>query len=220
MNNRYNKYGDAERHYRERMSIYEDEERTVLKQSKNTHGNKQRRTNLLFILPVIIIAVVIYPKIVQYYENNNTPTATEENAEAPDLKEVVDYIDFSKCTEMPVALLLKAYAMGLEVDKTEAEAQLHNVEAVLEALNSQEIPNGFEEYNEYQMYVLATDIELLKVTLEERSPDMENYFDTMVVRRNSLAGHRKNTMKAVFDKYNIAYTENENGSISIEYFTH
>lgn len=208
-------YKSAEQHYKDRMEIYEDRENKILKQRITYKNNKQRRVNLLFILPVILLAVLVFPKIINHYENKGI-SSEEKNYES--VKEIIDYLELSKSSESSTAAILKLYSDNETINTDIVKAQIEQVNAVFNSLSTEKIPSGFEEYNEYELYILATDIELLKVLCEERTPDMENYFNTMVQRRNSLSGHRRDCMKAVLDNIDgIKYTENENG-INIEYY--
>jgi len=211
-------YQTPEEHYRERMSIYEDREKKILKQPEPVKRNRQRRTNLIFVLPIIIIAVICFPKIAQYYETNVEKVNSESSGtKPPKVRDVIDYLQKSKATEVTTSSLLKIYVSGGTADFDAVQNEITKVQAAIEMLNSG-VPKGFEEYNEYQQYVLATDVELLKVLIMERNSDAINYFNTMAQRRNSLARHRKNAMKAALDELGVKYTEKENGDLDIEYF--
>ena len=225
MDNKDSRYQRAEQHYKDRMSIYENDENKIPKQaSNNSHG--QRRFNLVFILPVILIAVFVFPKIIDYFQKDSAGVSNPDGK--PSVKEVVDYLEFSKSTESSTAVILTDYANYVNSDdeseeKTPPDAevvenQLKQTEKILDELGKRSIPRGFEEYNEYQLYVLATDIELLKAVQSERTDEMDEYFNSMVINRNSLAGHRKSSMKAGLDSAGMNYTEKEDGSIDIEYF--
>ncbi|MCH5185563.1 MAG: hypothetical protein J1F64_05490 [Oscillospiraceae bacterium] len=206
-------YRRAEQHYKDRTEIYEDRERKILKASK-PEKNRQRRFNIFFVLPVIILTIVVFPKIVEFHEKNGNGQQSP-----PTVREVIDYLELSKSTESSTAEVFKLYSDGEIPDAETVNKQINSVDVVFNALSEQKVPAGFEEYNEYQLSILATDKEILNTMLSERNADTENYFNTMVKQRNSLAGNRKNSMKAALDGISgIKYKENKNGNIDIEYY--
>lgn len=206
------KYKRAEQHYKDRTSIYEDREKKILKQPVNNNGGRQRRFNIMFVLPVILLVIVIYPKLSQYYEK------FKSGAELAPISDIISYIEYSKSAEESAASVMRAYSQGEGMDIEAVREQYRIVEEISEALNTNPPPNGFEEYNAFQLEVLKTDMEILNLIQGERSDEAEYYFNVAVEKRNYAASARKEAMKAALDARGIKYADNEYGGIDIEYF--